>query len=121
MKGTAMSTTVTGNLTAEPELRFTTSGTAVCNFTIASTPRRYDKDSAGWIDGETLFLRCTSWGVLAEHMADTFTKGSRVLAAGSLEQHTFTDKDGQERISIELNVEEIGASLRFAAWNCVGA
>ena len=107
-------TTIVGNLTADPEVRFTHAGTAVCNFTVASTPRRFDRDSETWVDGDTLFLRCTTFGTQAERMVEELTKGARVMVTGSLEQHTYTDADGNTRISIELDVDEVAASLRFA-------
>jgi single-strand DNA-binding protein len=109
-----MSTTITGNITADPELRFTANGTAVCNFTIATTPRKYDKATEEWIDGDTLFMRCTTWGTQAENMAEKLAKGARVVATGDLEQHQYTDGEGVERISVELSVDEIGSSLRYA-------
>lgn len=112
---TSSSTTITGNITADPELRFTSTGTAVCNFTIATTPRTFDKATAEWVDGDTLFMRCTTWGTQAEQMAENLTKGARVIATGALEQHSYADSDGNERTSIELAVDEIGSSLRYAA------
>ena len=112
-----MSTTITGNITTDPELRYTSNGTAVCNVTIATTPRTYDKATQEWVDGDTLFLRCTTWGTQAENMTEKLVKGARVIATGTLEQHRYTDADGIERISIELSVDEIGPSLRFATKN----
>ena len=109
-----MSTTIAGNITADPEVRFTATGTAVCNFTVASTPRRYDKDTDTWTDGDTLFLRCTAWAAQAENIVEQLAKGARVMVTGDLEQHQYTDAEGNERTSIELAVEEIGSSLRFA-------
>ena len=105
--------TVVGNLTDDPELRFTPSGAAVANFTIASTPRTFDKASGEWRDGEALFLRCSLWRDAAEHAAESLTKGMRVIATGSLKQRSY-EKDGQKRTVIELDVEEIGPSLKYA-------
>ena len=106
--------TVIGNLTADPELRFTQSGVAVANFTIASTPRTFDKQRNEWVDGEALFLRSTIWRDAAENVAESLEKGSRVVAQGRLVQRSFTDREGNNRTSIELDVDEIGPSLRYA-------
>lgn len=106
-------TTITGNLTADPELRFTPSGVPVANFTIASTPRILDRQSNEWKDGETLFIRCTVWRETAEYIAESLTKGSRVIAEGTLKSRRFETKDGENRTTIELDVEEIGASLKY--------
>ena len=106
--------TVIGNLTADPELRFTQSGVAVANFTIASTPRTFDKQRNEWVDGEALFLRCSIWRDAAENVAESLEKGSRVIAQGRLKQRSFTDREGNNRTSIELDVDEIGPSLRYA-------
>lgn len=106
--------TVIGNLTADPELRFTQSGVAVANFTIASTPRTFDKQANEWRDGEALFLRSTIWRDAAENVAESLEKGSRVIAQGRLVQRSFTDREGNARTSIELDVDEIGPSLRYA-------
>ena len=106
--------TVVGNLTADPELRYTQSGLAVANFTIASTPRTYDRASNEWKDGEALFLRASVWREFAEHVASTLTKGSRVLAQGRLKQRSYETKEGEKRTSIELEIDEIGPSLRYA-------
>ena len=106
--------TVIGNLTADPELRFTQSGVAVASFTIASTPRTFDKQRNEWVDGEALFLRCSIWRDAAENVAESLEKGSRVVAQGRLVQRSFTDRDGNARTSIELQVDEIGPSLRYA-------
>ena len=105
--------TVVGNLTTDPEVRFTGSGTAVANFTIASSSRVFDKDSGQWRDGETLFLRCTVWQQSAEHLADSLTKGTRVIVTGRLKQRSFETREGEKRISVELVVDEIGVSLRY--------
>ncbi len=106
--------TVVGNLTADPELRYTQNGVAVANFTIASTPRTLDRQSNEWKDGEALFLRASVWRDFAEHVAGSLTKGSRVIAQGRLRQRSYQDKDGNNRTSIELEVDEIGPSLRYA-------
>ena len=105
--------TVTGNLTADPELRFTPSGAAVANFTIASTPRTFDSRGQEWVDGETLFLRASIWREAAERVA-SLTKGTRVIATGVLKSRSYETKTGEKRTAIELDVEDIGASLRFA-------
>jgi single-strand DNA-binding protein len=106
--------TVVGNLTADPELRYTQSGLAVANFTIASTPRTFDRQSNEWKDGEALFLRASCWREFAEHVAGSLTKGSRVIATGRLKQRSYDDRDGNKRTAIELEVDEIGPSLRYA-------
>jgi single-strand DNA-binding protein len=106
--------TVVGNLTADPELRYTQNGVAVANFTIASTPRMYDRASGEWKDGEALFLRASVWRDFAEHVANSLTKGSRVIASGRLRQRSYETKEGEKRTSIELEVDEIGPSLRYA-------
>lgn len=108
------SITVTGNLTADPELRFTTAGTAVANFTIASTPRVFDQKRGAWVDGEALYLRASIWRGAAENVAASLAKGMRVIATGVLQPRTYTTKAGEKRTVIELDVDEIGASLRFA-------
>ncbi|QNO37467.1 single-stranded DNA-binding protein [Protaetiibacter sp. SSC-01] len=106
--------TVVGNLTADPELRYTQSGLAVANFTIASTPRTFDRQANEWKDGEALFLRASCWREFAEHVAGSLTKGSRVIATGRLKQRSYDDRDGNKRTAIELEVDEIGPSLRYA-------
>jgi len=106
--------TVVGNLTSDPELRYTQSGTAVANFTIASTPRTFDKTINDWKDGEALFLRASCWREFAEHVAGSLTKGSRVVATGRLKQRSYETKEGEKRTAIELEVDEIGPSLRYA-------
>ena len=106
--------TVVGNLTADPELRFTPSGAAVANFTVASTPRTFDKNSNEWKDGEALFLRCTVWRQTAENTAETLAKGSRVIVTGRLRQRSYETAQGDKRTVIELDVDEIGVSLRYA-------
>ncbi|GGC79136.1 single-stranded DNA-binding protein [Tersicoccus solisilvae] len=107
--------TVVGNLTADPELRFTPSGSAVANFTIASTPRTFDRQANEWKDGETLFLRASVWREAAENVAETLTKGTRVVAQGRLKSRSYDTKEGERRTVIELEVDEIGPSLRYAS------
>jgi single-strand DNA-binding protein len=106
--------TVIGNMVADAELRYTQSGLAVANFTIASTPRTYDKTKNEWVDGETLFLRASCWREFAEHVAGSLTKGTRVIAQGRLVQRGYETKEGEKRTSIELQVDEIGPSLKYA-------
>lgn len=106
--------TVTGNLTSDPELRFTPSGSAVANFTIASTPRTFDRQSNEWKDGETLFLRASIWREAAENVAESLTKGTRVIVEGRLKSRTYDTKEGEKRTVMELEVDEIGPSLRYA-------
>jgi len=107
--------TVIGNLTADPELRFTPSGSAVANFTIASTPRVFDRQANEWKDGEPLFIRGSVWREAAENAAHTLAKGMRVIAYGDLQVRSYENQQGQRGISVEMNVEEIGPSLRFAS------
>src|SRR5690606_34782211 len=106
-------TTLIGNLTADPELRFTPSGAAVANFTVASTPRTFDRQSGEYRDGEPLFMRCALWRDPAENVAQSLHRGDRVIVTGRLKQRNF-EKDGQKRSVIELDVDEIGPSLRYA-------
>ena len=106
--------TVVGNLTADPELRFTPSGAAVANFTVASTPRVFDRQTGEWKDGEALFLRCNIWRQAAENVAESLTRGTRVLVQGRLKQRSYETKEGEKRTSYELEVDEIGPSLRYA-------
>ncbi|WP_308293058.1 single-stranded DNA-binding protein [Pseudarthrobacter raffinosi] len=106
--------TVIGNLTNDPELRFTTSGSAVANFTIASTPRTFDRASSEWKDGETLFLRAAVWREAAENVAESLTKGMRVIVSGRLKSRSYETKEGEKRTVIELEVDDIGPSLRYA-------
>jgi len=106
--------TVVGNLTADPELRYTQNGLPVANFTIASTPRNFDRAANEWKDGEALFLRASVWREFAEHVAGTLTKGMRVIAQGRLRQRSYQDREGNTRTAIELEVDEIGPSLRYA-------
>ena len=106
--------TIVGNLVQDPSLTFTQSGSAVANFTVASTPRTFDKNSNSWKDGEALFLRCSVWRDVAEHVAESLTRGARVLVTGRLVQRSFETKEGDKRTVIELQVDEIGPSLRYA-------
>lgn len=105
--------TVIGNLVADPELRFTSQGAAVANFTVASTPRTFDKNRNEWVDGEALFLRCSIWRKAGENVAESLTRGMRVIVSGRLKQRSF-EKDGEKRTVIELEVDEIGPSLKYA-------
>lgn len=109
------SITVVGNLTADVELRFTPSGSAVANFTVAATPRTFDKNANEWKDGETLFLRCNVWREAAENVAESLTKGTRVIAQGNLKQRSYETKEGEKRTIFELEVQEIGPSLKYAS------
>jgi single-strand DNA-binding protein len=106
--------TVVGNLTADPELRFTQSGLAVVNLTIASTPRSFDKQSSEWKDGDALFLRASAWREFAEHIAGSLTKGTRVIAQGRLAQRSYETKEGEKRTSMELEIDAIGPDLRYS-------
>lgn len=106
--------TVVGNLTADPELRFTPNGAAVANFTVASTPRTFDRQTNEWKDGEALFLRCSVWREAAENVAESLTKGMRVVAQGRLKARSYQDREGNNRTSWEMDVDEVGPSLRYA-------
>lgn len=106
--------TVAGNLTRDPELRFTQGGQAVASFSIATTPRTYNKDTKEYVDGEAIFTNCTLWGKPAENVAGSLTKGSRVIVAGSLKSRTYQTRDGETKTATELVVDDIGASLLFA-------
>lgn len=106
--------TVIGNLTADPELRFIPSGAAVANFTVASTPRIYDRQTGEFKDGDALFLRCSIWREAAENVAETLTRGMRVIVSGRLKQRSFETREGEKRTVVELEVDEIGPSLRYA-------
>ena len=107
--------TVIGNLTADPELRFTPSGAAVANFTVASTPRQFDRQSNEWKDGETLFMRCSVWREAAENVAESLQRGARVIVSGRLVSRSWEDKEtGQKRSVMEMQVDEVGPSLRYA-------
>ena len=106
--------TVVGNLVDDPELRFTPSGAAVANFRIASTPRTFDKQSNEWKDGEALFLSCSVWRQAAENVAESLQKGMRVVVQGRLKQRQYETREGEKRTVIELDVEEVGPSLKYA-------
>jgi single-strand DNA-binding protein len=106
--------TVIGNLTADPELRFTPSGAAVANFTVASTPRTLDRQTGEWKDGEALFLRCNIWRQAAENTAESLTRGMRVIVSGRLRQRSFETREGEKRTVVEMEVDEVGPSLRYA-------
>jgi single-strand DNA-binding protein len=106
--------TIIGNLTNDPELRFTPSGAAVANFTVASTPRTFDRQSNEWKDGETLFLRCSVWREAAENVAESLQRGTRVIVNGRLRSRTYDTKEGEKRTVVELEVDEVGPSLRYA-------
>ncbi len=113
--------TVVGNLTSDPELRFTPNGAAVASFTVASTPRTLDRQSNEWKDGEALFLRCSVWRQAAENVAESLQKGARVIVSGRLKQRSFETREGEKRTVIELDVDEVGPSLRYATAKVVRA
>lgn len=106
--------TVVGNLVGDPELRFTQSGAAVANFRIASTPRRYNNQTQQWEDGEALFLGCTAWNQLAENVAESLAKGMQVIVTGKLKQRAYQNKQGEQRISFEVDLDAVGPSLAWA-------
>lgn len=106
--------TVAGNLTNDPELRFTPSGPAVANFTVASTPRSFDRQANEWQDGDALFMRCSAWKDMAENVAESLTKGTRVVVTGRLKSRSYETKEGEKRTVVELEVDEIGPSLKYA-------
>lgn len=106
--------TLIGNLTGDPELRFAQSGAAVANFTIASTPRAFDKQSNEWKDGDTMFLNCSVWRQAAENVSETLTKGMRVIVQGRLKSRSYDDREGNKRTVFEVDVEEVGPSLARA-------
>src|SRR3954453_19630783 len=106
--------TIIGNLTNDPELRFTPSGAAVANFTVASTPRTFDRQSNEWKDGETLFMRCSVWRDAAENVAESLQRGTRVLVSGRLRSRSYETKEGEKRTVVEMEVDEVGPSLRYA-------
>jgi single-strand DNA-binding protein len=106
--------TVVGNLTADPELRFTPSGAAVANFTVASTPRTFDRQTNEWKDGEALFLNCSVWRQAAENVAESLVRGSRVVVTGRLKARSYETREGEKRTVFEIDVDEIGPSLRYA-------
>jgi single-strand DNA-binding protein len=105
--------TLIGNLTTDPELRFTSTGTAVANFTVATNPRTFDKASGEWRDAEPLFLRCTLWRVPAENLAESLRRGDRVIVVGRLRQRSFETREGDKRTVTECDATEVGASLQF--------
>jgi single-strand DNA-binding protein len=106
--------TIVGNLTDDPDLRFTPNGAAVANFTVASTPRFFDKQTNEWKDGEALFLRCSIWRQAAENVAETLQRGARVIVTGRLKQRSYETREGEKRTTFEVEVEEIGPSLKYA-------
>ena len=106
--------TVIGNLTADPDLRFTPNGAAVANFTVASTPRTFDRQTNEWHDGEAMFLNCAVWRQYAENVADSLTKGMRVIVTGRLRSRSYEDREGQRRTTFEIDVDEVGPALRYA-------
>ncbi len=106
--------TIVGNLTADPEMRFTPSGAAVASFTVASTPRTFDRQAGEWKDGHALFMRCSIWRDAAENVAESLTKGTRVIVQGRLVQRSYTTREGEQRTVVEMQVDEIGPSLRYA-------
>ena len=107
--------TVVGNLASDPELRFTNNGTPVANFTVASTPRRFDKQRNEWVDGEAMFLDCSVWHQYAENVAESLSKGMRVIVQGSLKARSYENRDGNRRTSYEIDVAEVSPALRFAS------
>ena len=106
--------TIIGNLTADPELRFTSSGAAVTSFTVASTPRTFDRQAGEWKNGQALFMPCQAWRQMAENIAESLTKGTRVIVQGRLTQRSYTTREGENRTVVEMQVDEIGPSLRYA-------
>lgn len=106
--------TIVGNLTNDPELRFTPSGAAVASFTVASTPRVLDKATNEWKDGEALFMRCSVWRQYAENVAESLTKGSRVIVTGRLKQRSYETREGEKRTVVEMDVDEVGPALKYA-------
>lgn len=109
-----ISVTVVGNLTGEPELRFTPSGAAVASFTIASSSRVLDKTTNEWKDGDTVFMRCSIWRQYAENVAESLEKGMRVIATGRLKQRSYETREGEKRTVVEMDVEDVGPALRYA-------
>ncbi|HAT1302441.1 TPA: single-stranded DNA-binding protein [Corynebacterium striatum] len=107
--------TVVGNVVADPELRFTPAGAAVANFRVASTPRRFNSQTNQWEDGEAMFLTCNVWRQAAENVAETLTKGMRVIINGRLRQRSYQNRDGENRTVFEIEVDEVGPSLRYAS------
>jgi single-strand DNA-binding protein len=107
--------TIVGNLTADPELRFTPSGAAVANFTVASTPRTFDRQANEWKDNDTLFMRCSAWRDAAENIAESLPRGTRVIVQGRLKMRSYETKEGEKRTVVEMDVDEVGPSLRYAS------
>lgn len=107
--------TIVGNLTADPELRFTPNGAAVASFTVASTPRYLDRQSGEWKDGDALFMRCSAWRQLGENVAESLRKGTRVLVTGRLKQRSYETREGEKRTVVEMEADEVGPSLRYAS------
>ena len=106
--------TLVGNLTADPELRFTPSGAPVANFTVASTPRNFDRTTNEWRDGEAMFINCSVWRQAAENVAESLTKGMRVIVQGRLKSRSYETREGERRTVFEIDVDEVGPSLRYA-------
>ena len=106
--------TIVGNLVADPEIRFTPRGDAVASFTVASTPRTFDRASGEWVDGDAMFLACQVWRQAAENVAESLTKGMRVIVQGRLKSRTYETRDGNRRTVLEVEAEEVGPSLRYA-------
>lgn len=120
MQGTS-EVTVVGNLTADPEVKYSAAGKAWARFTVAQTPRKYDQAAGRWVDGDTLFMRCTAFGPIAENAANSLAKGQRVIAVGKLRQSEWTAQDGSKRTAIELVADEVGPSLQWATAQVVKA
>lgn len=112
--------TIIGNLCDDPSLRFTPAGAAVANFTVASTPRFFDKQAGEWRDGDPLFLRCSLWRQAAENVVESLTKGCRVIVTGQLKQRSYETREGEKRTIVELTVDEIGPSLKYATAKEIG-
>lgn len=106
--------TIVGNIVADPELRFTPNGAAVANFRVASTPRRFDSQTNQWVDGEAMFIACNIWRQAAENVSETLTKGMRVIVTGRLKQRSYETREGEKRSVMEIDVDEVGPSLRYA-------
>ena len=113
--------TIVGNLTADPDMRYTQTGVAVAAFTVASTPRVFDRQAGEWRDGDTLFLRCSAWRSMAEHANESLRRGMRVIVTGRLRQRNYEDSEGNKRTTFEVDVEEVGPSLRYATAKVVKA
>ena len=108
-------TTIVGNCVSDPELRFTPSGAAVANFTVASTPRTFDRQANEWKDNDTLFMRCSAWREMAENIAESLHRGTRVIVQGRLKSRSYETKEGEKRTVVEMDVDEVGPSLRYAS------